>query len=102
MIRSVQQFSSAVALVSCCAALLSLSPANAAAEFARGEVRRINPSTATVTLRHEPIKSHDMPAMTMDFKVKDPEVLKSLKKGDAVEFTLDQDMTVTQMRKPAQ
>lgn len=73
--------------------------AQASEEMARGEVRRITSTSSTVTLRHEPIKSHDMPAMTMDFKVKDPELLKGLQKGDAVEFLLDQDMNVVQMRR---
>ena len=53
---------------------------------AEGEIRKIDRKAKTVTLKHGPIQSIDMPAMTMVFNVKDPAVLEKLKPGDKVRF----------------
>ncbi len=58
----------------------------AAADFAQGEVRRIDKSAGKVTLRHGEIKSLDMPPMTMVFTVSDPALLDTVKQGDKVRF----------------
>ena len=42
-----------------------------------------------LTIRHGPIQNLDMPAMTMVFKVQSPEMLKSVKVGDAVKFRVE-------------
>ena len=39
-----------------------------------------------LTLKHGPIQSLDMPAMTMVYRVKDPSMLDQLKAGDKVKF----------------
>ncbi len=54
-----------------------------------GEVRRIDKAQGKVTLRHGPIASLDMPAMTMVFKVADTKMLDTLKEGDKVRFAAD-------------
>jgi Cu(I)/Ag(I) efflux system protein CusF len=56
------------------------------AQFAEGEVRKIDKETGKITLRHGPITNLDMPAMSMVFQVKDPAVLDQLKAGDKVRF----------------
>lgn len=69
------------------AGLLSLGMASAfAAELTVGEVRKVDTEQGKVTLKHEPIKSLDMPAMTMVFRAEKPELLKNLKPGDKVRF----------------
>lgn len=53
-----------------------------------GIVKRINPAFPSVEIDHEEIKGH-MPAMIMEWYVKDVSLLKSIKPGDQVEFTLE-------------
>jgi len=76
--------------------------ATAAAEPADGEVRRIDKARGTVLLKHGEIKSVNMGAMTMSFKLKDPAMADQLKEGDKVKFTVEQkgdDLIVTSIRK---
>ena len=67
-------------------------PAAAApvAELAEGEVRRLDLETGKVTLKHGPIKSLDMPPMTMVFNA-DKALLGPLKVGDKVRFKAAQE-----------
>jgi Cu(I)/Ag(I) efflux system periplasmic protein CusF len=58
----------------------------AAAELAEGEVRKIDKETNKLTLRHAEIKSLDMPAMTMVFRVAEPALLSQVKVGDKIRF----------------
>ena len=51
-----------------------------------GEIRKVDKSAKKVTIRHDPIRNLDMPAMTMVFQVKDPAMLEELKAGDKVKF----------------
>lgn len=51
-----------------------------------GSVEAVNPAGATVTLAHGPIVSLKWPAMTMDFRVKDPGLLRSMKPGQKIDF----------------
>ncbi|AHX13353.1 copper-binding protein [Dyella jiangningensis] len=53
-----------------------------------GIVKAIDTAKGTVTLQHEAIKAIGWPAMTMPFKVASPDLLKNLKVGDKVQFTL--------------
>lgn len=57
-------------------------------EWVAAEIRRIDLENARVTLRHEDIKSLDMPAMTMVFAVRDAKMLADVKVGDAVLVTV--------------
>jgi Cu(I)/Ag(I) efflux system periplasmic protein CusF len=75
---------------------------SAAPEMADGEVRRIDPAKGTVLLKHGEIKSINMGAMTMGFKLKDPALAAGLKVGDKVKFAVEQkgdELIVTQMQK---
>jgi Cu(I)/Ag(I) efflux system protein CusF len=53
-----------------------------------GVVKAIDTAKGTITLQHEAIAAIRWPAMTMPFKVASPALLKSVKVGDRVQFTL--------------
>ncbi len=52
-----------------------------------GSVVRVEPSRRSVVIDHETIPGF-MEAMTMPFEVRDPAILKGLRKGQAVRFEL--------------
>ena len=60
---------------------------------AQGQVVALVPESAEIVLTHGEIKGF-MDAMTMGYKVDSPSLLKSLKPGDAVEFTIDTERQV--------
>ena len=51
-----------------------------------GEVRKVDKEANKITIKHGPMPSFDMPAMTMVFQVKDPALLDKVKAGDKVKF----------------
>lgn len=55
-----------------------------AQEWVEAEVRRIDKEGLRLTLKHAEIKSIDMPAMTMAFRVRDKAMLDGLNVGDRV------------------
>ncbi|WP_422031685.1 copper-binding protein [Reyranella sp.] len=61
-------------------------PAWAEGGMVKAEVIKVDKSAGKVTLKHGPIKSLDMDAMTMVFRVADPAMLDTVKAGDRVEF----------------
>lgn len=63
--------------------------APATAALADGEVRRIDRAQGKLTLRHGPLPQLDMPAMTMVFRVADPQWLDGLKEGDKLRFAAE-------------
>ncbi len=72
-----------------------------AAEFTKATVKKIDMKNEKVTLIHEPLKSLDMPAMTMVFKVADKAMLETLKEGAKIEFVADRvngKLTVTELK----
>ncbi len=56
--------------------------------YSTGVVRNTNPSFPSVELAHDEIKGL-MPAMQMEFYVKDKKMLEGLKPGTKVNFTLE-------------
>ena len=60
-------------------------PANHRGE---GSIDAVDAARATVTLTHGPIASLKWPAMTMDFLVKDPALLRTLKPGQKITFDM--------------
>ena len=60
--------------------------AQSAAEWTRGEVRRVDAAAGKLTLRHQEIRHLDMPGMTMVFEARDKALLPGLKAGDTVRF----------------
>jgi protein SCO1/2 len=61
--------------------------ANARMFIARGVVQELKPDVRTVVIQHEAISNY-MAAMTMPFKVKDPNELAGLQRGDEISFRL--------------
>jgi len=59
-------------------------------ELADGEIRRIDAAKGVVLLRHGEIRSLNMGAMTMSFRLKDPAMAAQLKVGDKVRFAAEQ------------
>jgi Cu/Ag efflux protein CusF len=57
-------------------------------EMAEGEIRKISKDTGKLTIKHGPIKSMDMPPMTMVFTAKDPAMLDKVAVGDKVRFAV--------------
>lgn len=55
-----------------------------------GVVKAVDSAKGTLTLQHEAIAAIGWPAMTMPFKVASPGLLKQVKVGDKVQFTLRQ------------
>lgn len=67
-----------------------------------GEVRRIDKARGSVVLKHGEIKTLNMGAMTMTFKLQDPAMAEQLATGDKVQFSAIQkgdDLIVTSIRK---
>jgi protein SCO1 len=54
---------------------------------AHGVIQHISDDRHVVTIQHDAIAGY-MPAMTMDFSVRDPDVLDGLARGDQIDFTL--------------
>ena len=72
------------------AAALALTAAFAQDAGINGEVKKIDESSAKITLKHGPAKSLGMDeGMTMVYRVKDPAMLKQVKVGDKVKFEAD-------------
>jgi Cu(I)/Ag(I) efflux system membrane fusion protein len=67
------------------AAVEAPAPAN---HRGQGSVEAVDLARATVTLAHGPIASLKWPAMTMDFRVKDPSLLRTLKPGQKIVFDM--------------
>lgn len=64
-------------------------PTAAATELADGEIRRIDAAKGTLLIKHGEIKSINMGAMTMAFKLKDPKLATGLKEGDKIRFAVE-------------
>ena len=61
------------------------------ADMTNAEVRKIDKDAKKITLKHEAIKSLDMPGMTMVFKVKDAALLDKAQAGDKVKVKIIQE-----------
>jgi Cu(I)/Ag(I) efflux system periplasmic protein CusF len=68
-----------------------------------GEVKKIDPSSGSITLKHGPAPSLGIKeGMTMVYEVSDPAMLKQIKVGDMVKFEAesgDAGFTVTKIQK---
>lgn len=96
-------FAAALALPFAGAATAQPAPAATAAApvtLVAGEVKKVNKETGKMTIKHGPLVSLDMPAMTMVFRVKDPAMLDQVKVGDKINFAVERAngaITVTQL-----
>jgi Cu(I)/Ag(I) efflux system protein CusF len=81
-------------------ALLAASSLSFSADWAHGEIRKIDKAAGKVTIKHGDIPSIEMPPMTMVFTVKDPALLEAAKPGDKIRFDVIQEagkLVVTRM-----
>jgi Cu/Ag efflux protein CusF len=72
----------------------------AASELTDGEIRKVDKDNRKLTIKHGPLKSLDMPSMTMVFAVSDESVLDKFQAGDKVRFDagkLDGKIVVTRI-----
>jgi len=76
----------AILLIAAALALPAAALAQAQGELADGEIRKVDKDAKKITIRHGPIPSLDMPAMTMVFQVKEPAMLEQVKPGDKAKF----------------
>ena len=83
--RRLLQFRRLVAVSAATLAAVAL----AAAPMAEGEVRKVDAKAKSITLKHGPIPSVGMGAMTMTFPVKDTAQLAKIKAGDRVKFSAE-------------
>jgi len=58
----------------------------AASDLADGEIRKVDKDNKKLTIKHGPLKSLDMPGMTMVFGVTDERMLDKFQAGDKVRF----------------
>jgi Cu/Ag efflux protein CusF len=82
-------------------AAAAISTVSMAAEFTKGEVKKIDLKQKKITVKHEELKSLDMPAMTMVFVVSDDALLAKAKQGQAIEFVAEKvngKLTVTEIK----
>jgi Cu/Ag efflux protein CusF len=78
------------------------STTSAAPEWVQAEVTKLDLARKRVTLKHAPIASIKMDAMTMPFKLKDAALFEGYKVGDKLQIVVkndDGDLFVTQVRK---
>ena len=59
------------------------------AVLAPGEVKKVDKDAGKITIKHGSLENLGMPAMTMVFRVKDPEMLEQLKAGDRINFLVE-------------
>lgn len=58
-----------------------------------GVIKKVTPQDPSLMIDHEEIKDH-MPAMTMEYYVKDKSLLDSIQSGDKVDFTIENNQGV--------
>ena len=69
--------------------LLILSFSANALEWTMGEIRRIDSDHKKITIRHQEIKSLDMPEMSMVFQVENATLLQGFNVNDRIEFVAE-------------
>jgi Cu/Ag efflux protein CusF len=80
---------------------LALGGAAFAQEYTKGEVTKVDTAQKKLTIKHEELKSLDMPAMTMVFVVADEAMLDQVAEGESIEFVAERvngRITVTEIR----
>lgn len=81
-------------------AILAASILAASAEtFTNGVVKKIDSEAGKVTIIHEELVDLGMPAMTMVFRLAEPEMLDAMSEGQEIEFLADRiegKLTVTE------
>ncbi|MDP3620473.1 MAG: copper-binding protein [Polynucleobacter sp.] len=71
--------------------LLMFTGVSVAADWAKGEIRKIDIENKRLTIKHGEIPNLDMPPMTMVFRVKDANLLTPYAAGDLIQFQAEMD-----------
>ena len=83
------------ALVAALVSLTSIFPSAEAIAadlpMTQGVIKKVDPASRKVLIKHGPVVNLDMSAMTMSFKVKPGIPLDTLKEGDEVQFIVIQE-----------
>lgn len=86
-------------------AVLALAAFPSLAEtYVRGVIKEVNAETGRLTINHEALVDLDMEAMTMIFRVAEPQMIEGLDVGDTIEFVADRvsgRLTVVALRDPS-
>jgi Cu/Ag efflux protein CusF len=72
-----------------------------AAEYTKGQVTKVDTKQKKITIKHEELKSLDMPAMTMVFVVADDAMLEQVEPGKSIQFVAERvngRITVTEIK----
>jgi Cu/Ag efflux protein CusF len=67
----------------------SASKASSNTALTDAEVKKVDPTTGMVTLKHGALENVGMPPMTMAFKAKDAAMVKQVKEGDKVKVRVE-------------
>ena len=67
----------------------SASKASSNTALTDAEVRKVDPATGMVTLKHGSLENVSMPPMTMAFKAKDAAMVKQVHEGDKVKVRVE-------------
>ncbi len=80
---------------------MATTPQASPTEVVKAQVVKVDAARSKITLRHARIKSINMEAMTMPFKVREASMLDALKPGDKVDFSVamqDDELVITDLR----
>ncbi|MFM0292176.1 MULTISPECIES: copper-binding protein [Paraburkholderia] len=78
------------------------SKTSSTAALTDAEVKKVDPATGMVTLKHGALTNVGMPAMTMALKAKDAAMVKRIHEGDKVKVrveSVDGEMTIVKLEK---
>jgi Cu/Ag efflux protein CusF len=67
----------------------SASKASSNTALTDADVRKVDPATGMVTLKHGALENVGMPPMTMSFKAKDAAMVKQVHEGDKVKVRIE-------------
>jgi Cu/Ag efflux protein CusF len=80
----------------------AMSPAASKSALTDAEIRKVDPASGMVTLKHGALENVGMPPMTMAFKARDAAMLKQAHEGDKVKVRVENvggTMTIVTMQK---
>jgi Cu/Ag efflux protein CusF len=78
------------------------SKSSSTAALTDAEVKKVDPATSMITLKHGALTNVGMPAMTMAFKAKDAAMVKRVHEGDKVKVRVESvegEMTIVKLEK---
>ncbi|WP_206997200.1 copper-binding protein [Trinickia mobilis] len=80
------------------------SKASSTSALSDAEVKKVDPATGMITLKHGALENVGMPPMTMAYKAKDASMVKQVHEGDKVKIrveNLNGTPTIVKLEKPS-